>query len=71
MSGICCYMDLHPVMNVYQTSCFILSVLFLTGGKTSVVPTYVLDPPSKGLPPSYEHLPDQLINSVCVVFNRR
>ena len=60
-----------PCLNVYQTSCFILSVLFLTGGKTSVVPTYVLDPPSKGLPPWYEHLPDQLINSVCVVFNRR
>ena len=64
-------MDLHPVMNVYQTSCFILSVLFLTGGKTSVVPTYVLDPPnmsSQGLPPWYKHLPDQLIHSVCVVF---
>ena len=33
MSGICCYMDLHPGRNVYLTSCFILSVLFLTGGE--------------------------------------
>ena len=37
-------MDLHPGRNVYQTSCFILSVLFLTGGETSVVPTYVWHP---------------------------
>ena len=51
MSGICCYMDLHPGRNVYQTSCFILSVLFLTGGKTSLVPTCVLDPPSHRSPP--------------------
>ena len=64
-------MDPHPGRNVYLTSCFILSVLFLTGGKTSVVPTCVLDPPTKGLPPWYEHLPDQLIHSVCVVFNRQ
>ena len=34
-------MDLHLDRNVYQASQFILSVLFLTGGETSVVPTYV------------------------------
>ena len=37
MSRIPCYMDLHPGRNVYLTSLFILSVLFLTGGETSVV----------------------------------
>ena len=36
-------MDLHPDRNVYQTSQFILSVFFLTGSKTSVVPTCVQD----------------------------
>ena len=30
MSGIACHMDLHPGRNVYLTSRFILSVLFLT-----------------------------------------
>ena len=35
MSRIPCYMDLHPGRNVYLTSWFILSVLFLTGGETS------------------------------------
>ena len=30
-------MDLHSRSNVYPTSWFILSVLFLTGGETSVV----------------------------------
>ena len=30
-------MDLHPGRNVYLTSRFILSVLFMTGGETSVV----------------------------------
>ena len=34
-----CHMDLHPGRNVYLTSWFILSVLFLTGSETSVVPT--------------------------------
>ena len=29
-------MDFHPGRNVYLTSWFILSVLFLTGGETSV-----------------------------------
>ena len=37
--------------NVYLTSMVILSVLFLTGGETSVVPTHDWDPPSHGLPP--------------------
>ena len=34
-------LDLHPGRNVYLTSWFILSVFFLTGGETSVVPTHV------------------------------
>ena len=42
-------MDLHPGRKVYLTSWFILSVLFLTGRETSVVPTSVRDPPSQGL----------------------
>ena len=66
-----CHMDLHPGRNIYMTHWVILSVLFLIGSETSVVPRCVLDPPSKGLPPWYEHLPDQLIHSVCAVFNRR
>ena len=37
-------MDLHLGRNVYLTSWFILSVLFLTGSETSVVPTRVQDP---------------------------
>ena len=37
--------------NVNPTSWFILSVLFLTVGETSVVPTHVWDPPSHGPPP--------------------
>ena len=32
-------MDLHPCRNIYLTHWFILSVLFLTGGDMSVVPT--------------------------------
>ena len=31
--------DLHPSRNVNPKSWFILSVLFFTGGETSVVPT--------------------------------
>ena len=42
-------MDLHNGRNVYLTSWFILSVLFLTDHETSVVPTSVRDPPSQGL----------------------
>ena len=38
-------MDLHPSRKVYQTSWFILSVLFLPGGEMSVVPIHVLGSP--------------------------
>ena len=38
MSRIPCHTDLHPGRNVYLTSWFILSVLFLTFSETSVVP---------------------------------
>ena len=41
MSRIPHHKDLHPGRNIYLTSWFILSVLFLTGGETSVVPTHV------------------------------
>ena len=40
-------MDLYPGRNVYLTSWFILSVLILTDGEISVVPTLVQDPPSQ------------------------
>ena len=52
-------MDLHPGRKVYLTSWFMLSVLFLTGSETSRRPT-----------PWQECLPDQLVHSVCVVFDR-
>ena len=52
-------MNLHSGRNIYLTSWVILSVLFLIGGETSHVP-----------PPWQEYLPDQLIHSVCVVFDR-
>ena len=42
-------MDLHPGRNVYLTSWFTLSVLFLTDHEASLVPTSVRDPPSQGL----------------------
>ena len=45
-------MDFHPGRNVYQTSWFVLSVLFLTGGEMSVVPTHVLIPHYMDLHPS-------------------
>ena len=70
VSGIPRHIDLHPGRNVYLTSWFVLSVLFLTGGETSVVPTCIRDPPSHGSPPQKKHLPDQLVCSVCVVFDR-
>ena len=35
MSGISHHIDLHPGSNIYLTSWFILSVLFLTGGETA------------------------------------
>ena len=71
MSGIPNHTDLHPSRNIYLTSWFILSVLFLTGVQTSVVTTCVWDPPSHGPPPWQECLPDQLVHSVCVVFDRQ
>ena len=37
-------MDLHPSRNVYPTSWFILSVLFLTDGEMSLVPRRVRIP---------------------------
>ena len=76
-------MDVHPGRNVYLTSWFIMSVLFLTFSETSVVPSHVQNPPSHGLHPGrnvyltswvilsvLERLPDQLGHSVCVGFDR-
>ena len=40
-------MDLHPDRNVYLTSWFILSVLFLTDHEASLVPTSVRIPHHK------------------------
>ena len=45
----------YPGRNVYLTSCFILSVLSLTGSKTSVV-LHV-----SGIPRHIELLPDRII----------
>ena len=42
-------MHLHPGRNIYLTSWFILSVLFLTDHEASLVATSVRDPPSQGL----------------------
>ena len=47
----------HPGRNVYLTSWFILSVLFLTDHETSVVPTSVQDPPSQGLQNGLTEIP--------------
>ena len=63
--------ELYPGRNVYLTSWVLLPVLFLTGGKTSVVFTPVHHLPSQGSPPWWEHLHDQLVHSVCVIFDRR
>ena len=51
MSGIACQTDLYPGRNVYLTSCFILSVLFLKGSEMSHV-TQISNSGSN-------HLPDQ------------
>ena len=51
MSKINRDMDLHPGRKVYLTSWLILSVLFLTGRETSVVPTHVKDSPHTYLHP--------------------
>ena len=45
-------MDLHPGRNVYLTSWFILSVLFLADGEMSVVPICVRDPLHMDLHPN-------------------
>ena len=45
VSWIQCHVDLHSSSYVYPTSCFILSVLFLTGGEMSVVYNCVQEPP--------------------------
>ena len=44
-------MDVHPCRNVELTSSFILSVLFMTGGEMSVVPTHVQVPRDMDLHP--------------------
>ena len=44
-------MDLHLGRNVYLTSWFIVSMLFLTGGEMSLVPTRVRDRLSHRPPP--------------------
>ena len=41
VSRISRHTELLPGRNVYQSSWFILSMLFLTGGETSLVPTHV------------------------------
>ena len=46
MSGIPHHTDLLPSRNIKSKSWFILSVLFFTGGETSVHPTCVRDSPS-------------------------
>ena len=58
-------MDLHPIRNVNMKSWFILSVLFLTGGETSVVPTHVWDPHHTDLYPGRNvYLTSQVILTV-------
>ena len=52
MSGIPHHIDLYPGRNVYLTSWFVLSVLFLTGDEMFVVPTNVLIPHYMDLHPS-------------------
>ena len=71
MSGIPYHTDLHSSRNVFLTNWFILTVLFLTGGETSVVPRRVWDPVSHICLPQYEPLPNQLVHTVCIVFDRR
>ena len=71
MSGIPHHMDLHPGRNVYSTSWFILSVLFFIGGETSEVPTCVEDSLSHRTLLEYQCLPNQLVHTVYVVFDRQ
>ena len=49
MSGITHHTDLHHIQNVFLIGWFILSVLFLRGGETSVVLTCFRDCTSVGL----------------------
>ena len=58
VSKIPCHTDIHPGRNVYLTRLFILSVLFLTGGETSVVPTCVWDPRHMDLHPGRNVYPN-------------
>ena len=71
MSGIPHHMYLHPGRNVYSTSWFILSVLFFIGGETSEVPTCVEDSLSHRTLLEYQCLPNQLVHTVYVVFDRQ
>ena len=59
-----------PVGTSTQSRWFILSVLFLKGSEMFMVPTRVQDPMSHRPPPWSECLPDQLVYSVCFVFDR-
>ena len=70
VSEITHHTDLHPSRNVYLKSWFILSVLFLTGGETSVVPNHFQDPPSRRPLLQLQCLPSLLVHIVCIVFNR-
>ena len=63
--------DLHPGRNIYPTSWFKLSVLFLTGCEMFLVHIHVWDPPSHRPPPWQERLPDQAVHSDCIVFDRQ
>ena len=71
MSGIPNHTDLHSSRNVFLASQFILTVLFLTGSETSVVPRCIWDPVSHIRPPQYKLLPNQLVHTVSIVFERR
>ena len=51
MSGIPCHTELLPDRIIYLSGWFVLSVLFMTLGETSVVRTPVQHPPSHRLPP--------------------
>ena len=67
-SGISYHKDLHPGSNIYLTSWFIMSVLFLTFSETSVVPSHVQNPPSHGLHPGRNvYLTSWVILSVLVL----
>ena len=61
-------MDLHPGRKVYLTSWFILSVLFLTGSETSVVPDtclwlFLTDHETSVVPTSVWDPPSQVLQN--------